>query len=93
MPPAEAYRKSIKKTRVSWIGRVARMSDERLPKYIMGQFVRGVCMKSKKRGRPAVGYLDLLKADLNLPDPNQSCLWERIEQLAVGRKRWTRKLH
>ena len=26
------------------------------------------------RGRPAVGYLDLLKADLNLPDLNPSGL-------------------
>ena len=65
---------SIKKARVSWIGRVARMSDERLPECIMRQFKRGVGVKSKERGRPAVGYLDLLKADLNLPDLNPSVL-------------------
>ena len=93
MPPAEAYLKSIKKARVSWIGRVARMSDERLSKCIMRQFKWGVCMKSKKRGRPAVGYLDLLKADLNLPDLNPSGLWHRIKQLEVDRKRWARKMH
>jgi hypothetical protein len=50
-------------------------------------------MKSKKRGRPAVGYLDLVKADLNLPDLNPSGLWHRIKQLAVDRKRWARKMH
>ncbi len=85
--------KSIKKSRLSWIGHVARMSDERLPKRIMGEFVRGTSMKSKKRGRPAVGYLDLLKADLNLPDLNPSGLWHRIKQEAGNRKTWARKLH
>jgi hypothetical protein len=50
-------------------------------------------MKSKKRGRPAVGYLDLLEADLNLPDPNPLGLCDRMKQLAVHRKRWTRKMH
>ena len=93
MPPAEAYRKSIRKARVSWIGSVARMSDERLPKCIMRQFNRGVGVKSKKRGRPAVGYPDLLKADPNLPDLNPSGLWHRIKQLAVDRKRWALKVH
>jgi hypothetical protein len=86
-------KKSIEEARVSWIGHAARMSDERLPKCIMGQFVRGVCMKSKKRGRPAVGYLDLLKAYLNLPDLNPSGLWHRIKELAVDRTRWARKMH
>jgi hypothetical protein len=50
-------------------------------------------MESKHRGGPAVGYLDFFKADLNLPDLNQSGLWHRIRQLAVDRKMWAREMH
>ena len=53
----------------------------------------GVSTKSKKRGKPAVGDVDLLKADVNLPDLNPSGLWHRIKQLAADRKRWARKMH
>jgi hypothetical protein len=50
----------VKARRISWIGHVERMEDNRMPKRVMRENI----YTRRKRGRPKVRWLDVVQDDL-----------------------------
>ncbi|KAI8487404.1 hypothetical protein Bbelb_348730 [Branchiostoma belcheri] len=74
----------LRRNRLRWLGHVARMDDNRLPKKILyGELSQG----SRPRGRPKLRFKDLCKATL------QDFSIESWEKAASDRSKWRAAIH
>jgi hypothetical protein len=70
--------KWIKGQRISWLGHLERMEEDRMPKKIFTQ----VMEKKKKRGRPRKGWEEEVERDLQVLGVR------RWRELVADRKKW-----
>jgi hypothetical protein len=73
------------KERFRWLGHVARMKDDRLPKIVLfGQPSR----TKRKAGHPRLGWEDAIKKDLK----EMGISWEGVKREALNRLGWRRSV-
>ena len=70
--------KWIKGQRISWLGHLERMEENRMPKKIFTQELEG----SRRRGRPRNGWREEVERDLQLLGVR------RWRQLVIDREKW-----
>jgi hypothetical protein len=70
--------KLIKRQRISWLGHLERMEEDRMPKKIFTQELVG----SRRRGRPRKGWKEQVERDL------QVLRVRRWKELVIDRKKW-----
>jgi transposase len=70
--------KWIKGQRISWLGHLERMEENRMPKKIFTQELDG----TRRRGRPRKGWGEELERDLQVLEVR------RWRELVIDRKKW-----
>jgi len=70
--------KWIERQRISWLGQLERMEEDRMPKKIVTQEVEG----TKRRGRPRKGWREEVERDLQVLGVR------RWRELVIGREKW-----
>jgi len=70
--------KWIKGQRISWLGHLERMEEDRVPKKIFTQELEGM----RRRGRPRKGWKEEVKRDLQVLGV------KRWRELVADRKKW-----
>jgi hypothetical protein len=70
--------KWIKEQRISWLGHLERMEEDRMPKKIVTQELEG----SRRRGRPRKGWREELERDLQVLGVR------RWRELVIDREKW-----
>jgi len=78
MSKGENIVKFIKGQRLSWLGHLERMEDDRMPKKIFTQELEG----TKRRGRPRKGWKEEIERDLQVLGVR------RWRELVADRKKW-----
>jgi hypothetical protein len=78
MSKGENIVKWIKGQRVSWLGHLERMEEDRMPKKIFTQVLEG----SRRRGRPRKGWKEEVEGDLQLLGVR------RWRELVTDREKW-----
>jgi hypothetical protein len=68
----------MKGQRISWLGHLERMEENRMPKLIFSQELEG----TKRRGRPRKRWKEEVERDLQVLGVR------RWRELATGRKKW-----
>jgi hypothetical protein len=68
----------IKRQRISWLGHVERMEENRMPKLIFSQEMEGL----RRRGRSRKRWKEEVKSDLHVLGVR------RWRELATNRKKW-----
>jgi hypothetical protein len=63
MSKGENIVKWIKGQRISWLGRLERVEEDRMPKKIFSQELEG----TRRRGRPRKGWKEEAERDLQMP--------------------------
>jgi hypothetical protein len=69
--------KWIKEQRISWLGHLERMEEDRMPKKIFTQELEG----TRRRGRPRKGWREEVERDLGV---------RRWREIVIDRKKWRR---
>jgi hypothetical protein len=72
--------KWIKGQRISWLGHLERMEEDRMPKKIFTQELEG----TRRRGRPRKGWREEVEKDLQMLGVR------RWRELVVDREKWRR---
>ena len=70
--------KWIKGQRISWLGHLERMEEDRMPKKSFTQELEG----TRRRGRPRKGWREEVEGDLQLPGVR------RWRELVIDREKW-----
>jgi hypothetical protein len=70
--------KWIKGQRISWLGHLERMEEDRMPKKIVTQELEG----TRRRGRPRKRWKEEVKSDLQVLEVR------RWRELVTDRKKW-----
>jgi len=70
--------KWIKEQRISWLGHLERMEEDRMPKKIFTQEVEG----TRRRGRPRKGWREEVERDLQVLEVR------RWRELVIDREKW-----
>jgi len=70
--------KWIKGQRISWLGHLERMEEDRMPKKIFSQELEG----TKRRGRPRKGWREEVERDLQVMGVR------RWRELVIDREKW-----
>ena len=70
--------KWIKRQKISWLGHLERMVEDRMPKKIFTQELEG----TRQRGRPRKGWREKVERDL------QVLGMRRWRELVIDRKKW-----
>ena len=78
MREGENVVKWIKGQRISWLGHLERMEEDRMPKKIFTQELEG----TRRRGRPRKGWKEEVEADLQVLGVR------RWRELVADRKKW-----
>ena len=78
MSKGESIVKWIKGQRISWLGHLERMEEDRMPKKIFTQELEG----TRQRGRPRKGWKGEAERDL------QVLAVRRWRELVTDRKKW-----
>ena len=78
MSKGENVVKWIKGQRISWLGNLERMEEDRMPKKIFTQELEG----TRRRGRPRKGWKDEVQRDLQVMG------MRRWTKLGADRKKW-----
>jgi len=78
MSKGENIVKWIKGQRISWLGHVERMEEDRMPKKIFIQELEG----TRRRGRPRKGWKEEVERDLQVLGVR------RWKELVINRKKW-----
>ena len=78
MSKGENIAKWIKGQRISWLGHLERMEEDRMPKKIFTQELEG----TKRRGRPRKGWKEEVERDLQVLGVR------RWRELVADRKKW-----
>ena len=78
MSKGENIVKWIKGRRISWLGHLERMEEDRMPKKIFTQELEG----TKRRGRPRKGWREEVERDL------QVLGLRRWRDLVIDREKW-----
>jgi hypothetical protein len=78
MSKGENIVKWIKGQRISWLGHLARMEEDRMPRKIFTQELEG----TRQRGRPRKGWKEEVERDLQVLGVR------RWRQLVTDRKKW-----
>ena len=77
MNKGENVVKWIKRQRISWLGHLERMEEDRMPKKIFNQELEGM-----RRGRPRKRWKEEVERDLQVPGER------RWRELVADRKKW-----
>ena len=64
--------------RISWLGRIERMEEDRMPKKIFTEELEG----TRRRGRPRKGWKEEVERDLQVLE------MRRWRELVADRKKW-----
>ena len=72
------YSKRDKRAKISWLGHLERMEEERMPKKIFTQELEG----TRRRGRPRKRWKEEVERDL------QVLVVRRWRELVADRKKW-----
>jgi len=78
MSKGENIVKWIKGQRISWLGHLERMEEDRMPKRIFTQELEGM----RQRGRPGEGWKEEVERDL------QVLGMRRWRELVIDREKW-----
>jgi len=78
MSKGENIVKWIKGQRISWLGKLERMEEDRMPKKIVTQELEG----TRRRGRPRKGWKEEVEGDL------QVLGGRRWRELVIDREKW-----
>jgi len=78
MSKGENIVKWIKRQRISWLGHLERMEEDRMPKQIFTQEPEG----TRRRGRPRKSWKEEVERDLHVPGVR------RWTELVADRKKW-----
>jgi hypothetical protein len=78
MSKGENIVKWIKRQRISWLGHLERMEEDRMPKKIFTQELEG----SRRRGRPRKVWKEEVERDLHVLGAR------RWSELVTDRKKW-----
>ena len=78
MSKGENIVKWIKGQRISWLGQLDRMEEDRMPKKILTQELEG----TRRRGRPRKGWKEEVERDLQVLGVR------RWRELVTDRKKW-----
>ena len=78
MSKGENIVKWIKSQRISWLGHLERMEEDRMAREIFTQEMEG----TRRRGRPRKGWKEEVERDLQVLGVR------RWRELVVGRKKW-----
>jgi hypothetical protein len=70
--------KWIKGQRISWMGQLERMEEDRMPKKIFTQELEG----TRRRGRPSKGWREKVERDLQVLGVR------RLTELVIDREKW-----
>jgi hypothetical protein len=78
MSKGENIVKRIKRQRISWLGHLERMEEDRTPKKIFTQELEG----TRRRGRPRKGWREEVERDLQVLGVR------RWRELVIVREKW-----
>jgi len=78
MSKGENILKCIKEQRISWLGHLERMEEDRMPKKIFTQELEG----TKRRGRPRKRWKEEVERDLQVVGVR------RWREMVADRKKW-----
>jgi len=78
MSKGESIVNWIKWQRISWLGHVERMEEDRMPKKIFTQELEG----TRRRGNPRKGWKEEVERDLQVLGVR------RLRELVADRKKW-----